>query len=374
MALGQLVDTYQGCRQAGTYDADRILTVPMIMRILTAILIVYMIFQSQAGASGAALYDAHCAVCHGENGKGGVGVPLSLPSFLAGADDDYFRKTIRLGRPGRVMPAFDQLSEDEVSAIIAHIRGWSEHEPVVFSSTWQAKGDVTHGGLLYQQYCAACHGKHGEGGSGTGVTFSRPRDLPIIAPALNNSGFQAAASDQMIRQTLMHGREGTPMGSFLEQGLSQQDIDDVIRYIRSFGGEQPEHKPGRSDDAVLVVESSSSFEDTVEALRQTIVGENFRLIREQSLDKGLVAEGHENSKQHIIYFCNFSFLNKVLAIDPRVGMFLPCRVTVVEHEGKVLLMTINPLRLSQLFNNAELDKYCKEMLQLYEGLLEEASL
>jgi cytochrome c oxidase cbb3-type subunit 3 len=46
------------------------------------------------------------------------------------------------------------------------------------------------------------------------VTFSRRRDLPFIAPTLNNAGFLATASDDMIRHTLRHGREGTPMRYF----------------------------------------------------------------------------------------------------------------------------------------------------------------
>ena len=33
------------------------------------------------------------------------------------------RTTIRSGRPGRVMPAFTQLREKEVSALVQHIRG-----------------------------------------------------------------------------------------------------------------------------------------------------------------------------------------------------------------------------------------------------------
>ena len=41
------------------------------------------------------------------------------------------------------------------------------------------------------------------GGKGTGVTFSRKRDLPVIAPALNNVGFLASASDNMIKDTIM---------------------------------------------------------------------------------------------------------------------------------------------------------------------------
>ena len=181
---------------------------------------------------GDELVAAHCAGCHGDTGKGGVGVPLSLPSFLESVDDDFLHKTIRMGRPGRVMPAFRALSDAQVDAIVRHIRSWSGKPEPEFSDQ-PVRGDAQHGKQLFASYCAACHGVNGDGGRGTGVTFSRKRDLPIIAPALNNAGFLAAASDEMIRHTLQFGREGTPMRSFLVQGLSEQDIDDSSPYKRS---------------------------------------------------------------------------------------------------------------------------------------------
>jgi cytochrome c oxidase cbb3-type subunit 3 len=35
--------------------------------------------QALAGATGAQLYQQNCAVCHGETGNGGIGIPLALP-------------------------------------------------------------------------------------------------------------------------------------------------------------------------------------------------------------------------------------------------------------------------------------------------------
>ena len=61
-------------------------------------------------------------------------------------------------------------------------------------------------------------------------------------------------------------------------------------------------------------------------------------------------------------------------MDPRVGLFLPCRVTVAEHRGKVLVLTINPKRLSAIFNNAELNEMCEQMQKLYTDIIEEAIL
>ena len=113
---------------------------------------------------------------------------------------------------------------------------------------------------------------------------------------------------------------------------------------------------------------------TIENLKKAVSSNNFVFIREQPLNAGLVAEGRENPKQHIIYFCNFGLLNQALATDPRVGLFLPCRITVVEHGGKVTMMAANPKRLSRMFNNSELNEMCDQVTKMYLAVMEEAAL
>ena len=326
-----------------------------------------------AAPDGGKLYHKHCAVCHGDDGKGGVGVPLSLPSFIDTVSDEYLKSTIRLGRPGRIMPAFPQLSDAQVSAIVAHMRSWSD-VPAVTHNTEPVKGDPGRGAELFAGHCAQCHGENGEGGTGTGVTFSRKRELPIIAPALNNPGFLASATDMMIRDTLIYGREGTPMTSSLVTGLSEQDIDDLVSYIRSFESQHDTAADDEVVETVIIAESPYTIEETIENLKNAIADQNFTLIRTDYVEHGFVEEGEENKKQVVLHFCNFNFLFQALAIDPRVGIFLPCRVTVTENEGKVQVATINPMRLSKLFNNDELKEACEEMTGIYEAIIEDAVL
>jgi len=328
--------------------------------------------SAQAGPNGEQLYSTHCSACHGPNGHGGVGVPLALPDFQYGVTNDYLEKTIRLGRPGRIMPAFTNLKDSEVKAIIKHLRNWAPGKPFKYSNK-KIKGDLKHGEQIYTKSCAACHGAKGEGGKGTGVTFSRPRDLPVIAPALNNPGFLASAPDLMIKTVLMNGREGTPMLSFLKQGLSEKDIDDVVAYVRSFEKKSISKSTKEKVEPLISYESPYSLKETVEIIKKAIIGKNFRIIREQYLNQGLVKEGKENTKQVMIYFCNFDFLNSALAIDPRVGLFLPCRITAIEKNGKVTVMATDPLYMSPLFNNEGLNKLCQDMHDVYADIIEEST-
>jgi len=331
------------------------------------------VLADSGAEQGQMLFRHNCAACHGNDGKGGVGVPLALPEFIDSTDDEYLRLTVLHGRPGRIMPAFSHLNADEINNIIAFMRSWTG-QPGKQYSRQRIKGDNRRGAEIFKQRCSACHGAHGEGGHGTGVTFSRPRDLPILAPALNNPGFLSAVSDAMIRDTLTHGRKGTPMISFAKAGLSKEDINNVVAYVRSFEADHPTGESAPDNEpATLVVESPFTIEKTVENLKQAVVSANMRLIRTQYLDEGLVNPGKENKSRMMVYSCGFNFLNEALKIDPRVGVFLPCRVTVLQHENKVLVMTVNPKRLSYLFNNRELTELCGQMKKRYTDLMEEAT-
>jgi len=341
-------------------------------RYLILFLLVFsgLLFATQD--TGESLYTKHCIACHGAGGKGGVGVPLALSSFQAQASDRFLKNTIRLGRKGRVMPAFNTLTETELSVLVAYIRRFT-NEPAPVHNLKPIIGNTKHGAQLFAKHCAACHGINGQGGKGTGVTFSRPRDLPIIAPALNNIGFLKSASDAMIKKTLEEGREGTPMVSFLKQGLEEQDINDIVAFIRSYELQPAKDTLDSDEPYSLEFESSHSLDKTVENLKQAILGKNYRMISIQNFDYGLVKENQEDKSRVVVYFCNFKLLNQALTIDPRVGLFLPCRLTVVEHEGKVKVMAINPIHLSHLFNNDELTTLCMKMRETYETIMEEAT-
>ncbi|MCU7939723.1 MAG: c-type cytochrome [gamma proteobacterium symbiont of Bathyaustriella thionipta] len=181
-----------------------------------------------------------------------------------------------------------------------------DKDPRIF--TEKITGDIKKGQAIYKDVCSDCHRDKGIGGKGTGVTFSRPRDEEILAPAIGNSAFLASASDQMIKQIIMTGRESTPMVSAASMGIGEEDVNNVVSYLRSLASSDNESLSltSKSDDAVITFESSYSIEETIESIKQAAQGYNFRYIREQTLDHGFVDKTQESNKQYLIYFCNFT--------------------------------------------------------------------
>jgi len=130
-----------------------------------------------------------------------------------------------------------------------------------------------------------------------------------------------------------------------------------------------------SESPIIVMESNSGFEQTIQQIKNAAVGNNFRVIREQSLDFGFVNPQDEDADRTIIYFCDFGFLHDALMLDKRIGAFLPCQVTVVREGNKVLVMSMNPKVVSKtFFHNPKLDRACDQLRATYVAILEEGTL
>jgi cytochrome c oxidase cbb3-type subunit 3 len=328
-----------------------------------------------AAPDGRALYEEHCAACHQFDGEGGIGLPLASDK-LEDVSDDYLRKSIRLGRPGRVMPAYQRLSDAQVDAIVRYLRENSGTEAMVFGDG-KIAGDVANGGRLYREHCLECHGEDGEGeGEGTGVTLSRDRAFLVMPASISNPGFLASAPDELIHHSVTVGRKSSGMPAFGRGKLTPEEINDVVAYVRGFeqldrprealvGDERPTH----------LYESPYDFDTTLANIKQALAGKNFRIFPDRFLEQGLIDEFSVNRRQVGVRFCNFNMLYGMIKIEPRLGVVLPCRITVMERpNGDVMLAVPNLRVVSRWFNNDELVDIWDRMEESFIEIVEEATL
>lgn len=83
-----------------------------------------------AGADGARVFNAQCAICHGSAGEGSASVVGSYPNvkladgvWAHGATDAEIEQTIRKGVAGTPMPPFAQtLTADEIQAVARYVK------------------------------------------------------------------------------------------------------------------------------------------------------------------------------------------------------------------------------------------------------------
>ncbi|MGJ8682221.1 c-type cytochrome [Paraglaciecola sp.] len=177
--------------------------------------------QSRRAASN---YQKYCILCHGENREGYINdhaPSLRSKSLFESGVPHSILRPLSYGREGTAMGGY----LDEVGGPLTLDEVWDLTYWLFWQSGAERKkltespvlGDADKGALVYQQNCASCHGKNGEG---------------VNAPALGNQSALAHNKDEFIRYAIEHGRQGTPMVAFTDV-LSQQDIDNVTAFIRS---------------------------------------------------------------------------------------------------------------------------------------------
>ncbi len=172
-----------------------------------------------------------CGACHGEKaaGKPGLGPALSSRSFMAAVSDRYLFETIKTGRPGTTMvPWGASMKDEQINDIIAFLRTVQSVSALALNNS-PLKGVRSNGEKLYQDICASCHGVTGKG-------YLETQNGSAIA----NAAFLKVASNGFLRQLIKYGKSSTKMRGFEYKSptaianLTDQEIDDIITYLRSF--------------------------------------------------------------------------------------------------------------------------------------------
>lgn len=130
---------------------------------------------------GAALFAGVCSRCHGLDGSGGMGPPLTRPKLRRAADDVALIDVIAGGVPGTAMTSSWMLSQPEVARLAAYVRSLGRRPAEALP------GDPEAGRAVYgRQSCATCHIIDGAGSA--------------IGPELTNVGHLRGAA--FLREAL----------------------------------------------------------------------------------------------------------------------------------------------------------------------------
>jgi cbb3-type cytochrome c oxidase subunit III len=204
-----------------------------------------------AQEDGETLFRANCAGCHGADGAGVPGVFPPLVDNPNVADAEYVRGVIRDGRTGRIevkgvtydgqMPAFPNLSDAEVDAIVDHVQNGlvapstdTTLPPVAITPIAE---DAAFGRRLFlgQQRlanggpaCAACHaaGRHGDL---VGVEAGAGPDLTDV--------WATAAGADAVVESLRDAHGAAMSAVYRRSPLTTDEIGALAAYLEAAGTE-----------------------------------------------------------------------------------------------------------------------------------------
>jgi len=222
--------------------------------------------------AGKAVYDQHCAACHGLNGDGngpaavwlypkprhfnsGLFKIKSTPVGFLPTDDDLLQ-TITRGMPGSSMPSFTYLSELERREVVQHVKQLtvyvdSSAKRINFFEEAKAKSQVgvpievppeppvtvqslTQGQEMYNKMaCFTCHGLTGEGNGPSAPLLKDVWGLSLPPRDFNTAAFRGGHQGRDLYLRVATGIAGTPMPAFDDKALSPEQRWALVHYVQS---------------------------------------------------------------------------------------------------------------------------------------------
>jgi mono/diheme cytochrome c family protein len=200
--------------------------------------------------AGEEIYKGLCARCHGEKGDG-KGVTylyldpaprdLTKAAFMTSKTEDRFLQSLKNGIPGTSMPPWERvLTDEQRRAVLAYVfqtfvrepPGQAKEHKVPEKNPVASNADSIHRGeAIFLERCTGCHGRKADGKGPNSPDISpRPRNL-------RNSFFISSVPDRRLFDSILYGVQGTAMPSWIDYGLSQNDVGDVINFIRSLNSQ-----------------------------------------------------------------------------------------------------------------------------------------
>lgn len=225
-----------------------------------------MAFSGGASAQdpglGKRLFDQHCAVCHGESGRGdGPAAPYLFPKprdFTQGRfkirttstgelpTDQDLLDTLARGMPGSAMPSFGYLSPEERQALVRYLKSMAVDEegtnlfkgggtpPTVRAGDPPplSPASVARGKRVYEKAgCAQCHGDLGRGDGPSAKILTDDWERSILPANLMRGVFRGGNSVRDIYLRFTTGMNGTPMPSYADT-LGEEERWDLAYYVK----------------------------------------------------------------------------------------------------------------------------------------------
>ena len=105
----------------------------------------------------------------------------------------------------------------------------SLQNPFTSSEATVAKGKKLYEG---KAYCSACHGLEGAGAPSGGTVTPLGAQSPT---KFADAAWQATRTDGEIFWILKHGSHGTDMVSYMPLYMTEEQVWQIVTYIRTFG-------------------------------------------------------------------------------------------------------------------------------------------
>ena len=124
----------------------------------------------------------------------------------------------------------------------------------------------------------------------------------------------------------------------------------------------------KPEDFAYEVETEKSFDEAVISVRKAVETKGWAIFQVYDYKEILAVKGFKQKPLKIIEICSGKYANNFLNKNKLISLCMPCKINVLEEDGKVKIIGMKPTMISEFFpevskeETEEAEKDIKEII------------
>ena len=124
------------------------------------------------------------------------------------------------------------------------------------------------------------------------------------------------------------------------------------------------------EDFAYIAETEKEFDEAVVSVRRAVENKGWVIFQVYDYKEILAVKGFNQKPLKIIEICSGKYANQFLNKNRLISLCMPCKINVLEDNGKIKIIGMKPTMLSQFFpevSNEEAKEVEKNLIEIIES-------
>ena len=105
----------------------------------------------------------------------------------------------------------------------------------------------------------------------------------------------------------------------------------------------------KMEEFAYIIETEKNFDEAVVSVLKAVEQKDWALFQIYDVKERLAVKGFKQKPLKIIEICSGKYANNFLNKNRLTSLCMPCKINVLEENGKIKIIGMNPALISQFF-------------------------
>jgi len=126
----------------------------------------------------------------------------------------------------------------------------------------------------------------------------------------------------------------------------------------------------KTEDFAYIAETEKGFDEAVVSVRRAVENKGWVIFQVYDYKEILAVKGFNQKPLKIIEICSGKYANQFLNKNRLASLCMPCKINVLEENGKVKIIGMKPTMISQFFpevSKREAEEVEREIIEMVDN-------